>query len=141
MRRPALCLLLLAYASSVELPLLAQTAAQPPSAPKPPVAEKVHTERPINGAVLKDDYAWLRERQNSKVRQYLEAENSYAEAVIASQKPLADRLYSETLSHIKQTDDTCPTGSHLPGALNDFRRAWVCSYSLRCVPRDPFRDY
>jgi oligopeptidase B len=76
--------------------------------PTAPIAKKVHTERPINGAVLVDDYAWLRERSSPEVHQYLEAENAYAEAATASQKPLADKLYTETLAHIKQTDETVP---------------------------------
>ena len=79
---------------------------------KPPVADKAHTEKQINGAVLTDDYAWLRDRQSPKVHAYLEAENAYAEASTASQKPLAEKLYSETLSHIKQTDVSVPYRLH-----------------------------
>jgi oligopeptidase B len=74
----------------------------------PPVAKKVHTERTINGTVLVDDYAWLREKSNPEVRAYLEAENAYAESATAAQKPLAEKLYAETLSHIQQTDNTVP---------------------------------
>jgi oligopeptidase B len=74
----------------------------------PPVAEKIHTEKPINGAVLVDDYAWIRNRTDPKVHAYLEAENAYAEQFTAGQKPFAEALYNETLSHIKQTDTTVP---------------------------------
>ena len=77
-----------------------------------PVAEKIHTEKPINGAVLVDDYGWLRQRSSPKVRQYLEAENAYAEQVTASQKPFAEKLYNETLSHIKQSDTSVPYRKH-----------------------------
>jgi oligopeptidase B len=91
------------------LVLAATTAqAQSASAPKPPVAEKIHTEKPINGAVLTDDYAWLRERSNPRVVKYLEAENAFAEQVTADEKPFAEKLYNETLSHIKQTDTAVP---------------------------------
>src|SRR5271155_1079701 len=90
----------------------AMACAQSASAPQPPVAEKIHTEKPINGATLVDDYAWLRERSSPQVRQYLEAENAYAEAVTASQKPFAEKLYQETLSHIKQSDTTVPYQKH-----------------------------
>jgi oligopeptidase B len=76
--------------------------------PKAPVADKIHTEKTINGAVLVDDYGWLRERSSSRVRAYLEAENAYAEQVTADQKPFAEALYQETLSHIKQTDTSVP---------------------------------
>ena len=89
----------------VTLSLSALCSAQTPT---PPVAKKVHTERPINGAVLVDDYAWLRERSNPEVLHYLEAENTYAEALTASEKPFAERLYQETLSHIQQTDTSVP---------------------------------
>jgi oligopeptidase B len=83
---------------------LAQTVSQPTA----PVAQKIHTERPINGAILVDDYGWLRERTNPRVKQYLESENAYAEQMTAGEKPFAERLYQETLSHIKQTDITVP---------------------------------
>ena len=86
--------------------------AQNTSTPKPPVADKIHTEKPINGAVLVDDYAWLRERTNPRVREYLEAENAYAEQSTADEKPFAEKLYNETLSHIKQTDTSVPYRKH-----------------------------
>ena len=90
----------------------AATFAQSASSLKPPTADKIHTEKPINGAVLMDDYGWLRDRTSSKVRQYLEAENAYAEQVTAGEKPFAEKLYSETLSHIKQTDTSVPYRKH-----------------------------
>jgi oligopeptidase B len=93
------------------VPIAAQTATTP--APKPPVAKKIHVEKPVfgpgdPGAVLVDDYGWLRERKNPEVLAYLNAENAYAAAVTASVKPLANALYTETLAHIKQTDTAVP---------------------------------
>ena len=58
-----------------------------------PVAKKIPTEKQVNGAVLVDDDAWLRERASPQVHQYLEAENAYAEATTASEKRLAGKLY------------------------------------------------
>ena len=78
----------------------------------PPIAEKIHTERAINGSVLVDDYAWLRERTSPKVHAYLEAENAYAEQFTESERPFAEALYKETLSHIKQTDVSVPYRKH-----------------------------
>jgi len=100
------------FAPLVLLSLSAAIFAQNAENLKPPIAEKIHTEKQINGAVLTDDYAWLRDRNSPKVHAYLEAENAYAEAVTASQKPLADKLYNETLSHIKQTDVSVPYHQH-----------------------------
>ena len=82
----------------------AQTLPSPPA----PVAKKIHTEHPINGSVLVDDYAWLKERQNPEVKALLEQENAYADQVLAPLKPLQDSLYKEMLSHIQQTDDSVP---------------------------------
>ena len=101
-----------AYSAFTLLLAASATFAQSVPEPKPPVAEKIHTEKPINGAVLVDDYGWLRERTNPRVREYLEAENAYAEQVTAGEKPFAEKLYNETLSHIKQTDTSVPYRKH-----------------------------
>ena len=99
--------------SAIALLLAAATTfAQSASGPTPPVAKKVHTEKPLNGGVLVDDYAWLRERTSLAVHEYLEAENAYAEAFTADEKPFAEKLYNETLSHIKQTDTSVPYRKH-----------------------------
>ncbi|HEY1159922.1 MAG TPA: prolyl oligopeptidase family serine peptidase, partial [Terracidiphilus sp.] len=76
--------------------------------PKPPVASKHHTETHLHGVDLTDDYAWLRDKQNPEVTAYLEAENVYAEAVMAPLAGLRGDLYQEMLSHIKQTDVSVP---------------------------------
>lgn len=76
--------------------------------PQPPVAKKVHTEKTVNGKVLVDDYAWLRERSNPDVKSYLEAENAYAEWVMQPTKARQKKLYDEIISHIKETDDSVP---------------------------------
>jgi len=74
----------------------------------PPIARKRHTETPLHGKVLTDDYAWLRDKQDPEVTAYLEAENAYAEAVMARLEGLRDDLYREMLSHVKQTDVSVP---------------------------------
>ena len=75
---------------------------------QPPIARKDHKETALHGVVLKDDYAWLRDKDNPDVTAYLEAENAYAEAVMAPQSGLREQLYQEMLSHIKQTDVSVP---------------------------------
>ena len=76
--------------------------------PCPPTARKQHTENALHGSALKDDYAWLRDKQNPEVTAYLEAENAYAEAVMAPLNGLREQLYQEMLSHMKQTDVSVP---------------------------------
>jgi oligopeptidase B len=72
--------------------------------PAPPIARKCYTETQIHGVLLADDYAWLRDKENPDVTAYLEAENAYAEAVMAPLAGLREELYQEMLSHVKQTD-------------------------------------
>jgi oligopeptidase B len=74
----------------------------------PPVARKIHTENHINGAILVDDYHWLREKSDPEVAQYLQAENAYAEAVMKPTEALQQKLYEEMVSHIKETDVDVP---------------------------------
>ena len=74
----------------------------------PPTAKREHTETRLHGIVFTDDYAWLRDKQNPEVTAYLEAENAYAEAMMAPQADLREELYEEMLSHVKQTDVSVP---------------------------------
>src|ERR1039458_664549 len=75
---------------------------------QPPQAQKQHTEKVLHGVTLTDDYAWLRDKQNPQVTAYLEAENAYAESLMAPLASLRNNLYSEMLGHIKQTDVSVP---------------------------------
>jgi oligopeptidase B len=87
------------------LPALAQltlNSAQPPIAEKKPKDVTVHGDRRI------DDYFWLREKENPAVRKHLEAENIYTDAVMAPTKPLQEKLYTEMLGRIKETDSAPP---------------------------------
>lgn len=76
--------------------------------PTPPVARIEPKETLLHGAVLTDDYAWLRDKENPEVTAYLEAENAYAEALMEPLTGLREDLYREMLSHIKQTDVSVP---------------------------------
>jgi len=76
--------------------------AQPPEAAKRPVELEAH------GDVRVDNYYWLRERDNPEVIAYLEAENAYTDAVMASAAELQDELYEEIVGRIKQDDDSVP---------------------------------
>ena len=62
----------------------------------------------MHGVVLQDDYAWLRNKESEEVIAYLAAENAYSEAVMAPLAELRQELYTEMLSHIKQTDVSVP---------------------------------
>ena len=86
---------------------LATTAAQTAVA-EPPTAIPHHTERSLNGHVLTDDYAWLRQKDDPQVIAYLNAENAYTAAVMQATQSLQAKLYDEMISHLKQTDESVP---------------------------------
>ena len=75
---------------------------------QPPVAKKVPHVTEINGATLKDNYFWLRDKKDPDVMKYLQAENAYTEAVMKPTKDFQESLYKEMLSHMKQTDLSVP---------------------------------
>jgi oligopeptidase B len=76
--------------------------------PQPPVAPVIGHRETRHGTTVVDNYFWLREKSNPEVIKYLEKENAYTEAMTKRLKPFEDALYSEMLSHIKQTDLSVP---------------------------------
>lgn len=79
--------------------------------PTPPDAEKrPHAVKAPFGAERNDEYYWLRddERRDPAMLAYLQAENAYADAVLAPTKPVQDRLYDEVVARIKQDDASVP---------------------------------
>ena len=91
--------------------LLMTANAQAADLPPPPdAARHPHEVRAPHGAVRTDEYYWLRDdkREAPAVIEYLQAENAYADAVMAPLKGLEDRLYDEIVGRIKQDDSSVP---------------------------------
>ncbi|MGI8787077.1 MAG: S9 family peptidase [Pyrinomonadaceae bacterium] len=89
--------------------IVAQTDMKPPVAKKEPKITKIH------GYEVEDDYAWIRSAKDPKtgrvrkeVEDYLNAENTYTEAVMKPTADLQTELYDEMLKRIKQTDLSVP---------------------------------
>ena len=77
----------------------------------PPDAErKAHEVKAPFGAVRADEYYWLRDdkREDQAMLAYLDAENAYADQVLAPTKPLQEQLYGEIVGRIKQDDASVP---------------------------------
>jgi oligopeptidase B len=90
----------------------ATLASQPPAAakPQPPVAaKKPHTVVSPHGS-REDEYFWLRDdtRENPEVLAYLNAENAYADAMLAHTVPLKEKVYAEIVGRIRQDDSSVP---------------------------------
>jgi oligopeptidase B len=62
----------------------------------------------VHGIARSDDYFWLRDRNDPAVISYLQAENAYADSMLAPLAGLRDTLYREMLGRIRQTDLSVP---------------------------------
>jgi oligopeptidase B len=79
--------------------------------PAPPVAaRKPHDVVAPHGASRQDEYYWLRDdsREDPDMLAYLNAENAYADAVMAPIKSFEEKLYDELVGRIKQDDSSVP---------------------------------
>ena len=79
-----------------------------PASSEPPRAQRLPRTTPLHGRTLVDDYHWLREKDDPRVRAYLEAENEYTAAVMRPTEQFQDALYHEMLARIKETDMGVP---------------------------------
>ena len=90
--------------------------AKPAAIPSPPIAaRKLHQVRSPNGSRA-DNYYWLRDdtRKSKEVLDYLNAENTYTDSILAPTQSLQDALYEELVGRIKQNDASVPV----------LRRGW-----------------
>ncbi|PYU78286.1 MAG: oligopeptidase B, partial [Acidobacteria bacterium] len=113
------------------------TPAQEPAAgtiPKPPVARREPVEYVLHGDRRVDHYAWLRHKENPEVIAYLQAENSYTDAMLKPTETLQEKLYQEMLGRIQQTDLSVPYS--LRGYLYFTRTAEGKQYPFHCRRRD-----
>jgi oligopeptidase B len=74
----------------------------------PPLAAKRPVELESHGDVRIDDYFWLNERDDPEVIAYLDAENTYADSILAATSGLKQRLVDEMAARIKQEDVSAP---------------------------------
>lgn len=62
----------------------------------------------IHGHTRTDPFHWFRNIKGREFRDYLEAENTYADAVLAPTSALQDALYAEMLGRIQEADLSVP---------------------------------
>lgn len=104
----AVPLLLSAMLLSLPVPVTSRAAGSevPPVAAKHPVTSTLFGEKRV------DDYAWLREKDNPAVIDYLKAENAYTQQVMKPLEGFRETLYKEMLARIKETDESVPYLNH-----------------------------
>src|ERR1700756_4281434 len=81
---------------------------EPSSAPTPPVAKQVPTERTHHGDTVIDPYAWLADPKDPEVIAYLEAENGYTEAQTSGLGDLRSAVFDEIKARTQETDLSVP---------------------------------
>ncbi|RBP05762.1 oligopeptidase B [Roseiarcus fermentans] len=90
-----------------------------PDAPEPPRADRRPVQRSAHGVAWTDDYLWLRAENWEEVlrdpaalapdiRALLEAENAYADGVLAPTKPLQETLAAEMRARLQEDDSEPP---------------------------------
>lgn len=75
---------------------------------KPPIAKVKPSETIYHGEVYHDNYAWLKEKTNPEVIEYLEAENNYLKEMMSHTKTFQESLFKEMLGRINETDISVP---------------------------------
>ena len=73
-----------------------------------PKAEKINTSLSTHNDERIDEYYWLKERDNPKVIDYLNAENSYRNKYMKDYQGLEKQLFKEIKSRIKEDDSSVP---------------------------------
>jgi len=75
-----------------------------------PIADKIPHKMEIHDHKRVDNYYWMRDDQRSdeKILAHLNDENTYADAMLAKQKPLQELLFQELKGRIVKDDNTIP---------------------------------
>jgi oligopeptidase B len=77
-------------------------------AQQPPLARRIPHTLSLHGDDRVDDFSWMRDRDDPAVVAHLEAENEYADAVLAPLTPLRDRIFDEIKARVEETDESAP---------------------------------
>ncbi len=105
---------------------------------QPPVAEKIKKKLTINGDTRIDYYYWLKERDNPKVVEYLNAENEYLKKVMKHTEKFQKKVYKEIIGRIKQTDESVPFLEN--GYWYYFRYEEKKEYPVYCRKKDSLEN-
>jgi len=73
-----------------------------------PIAAKKPKTLTAHGHDRIDNYYWLNDREDQEVIDYLNAENTYKDELLAGQQELQTQLFDEIVARIKADDETVP---------------------------------
>ena len=100
-------LVLVLSASSAAAQHTASAPLPPPPTAPPRAAQRPH-QLTTHGHVRVDEYFWLKERTDTAVINYLNAENAWTEAVMSHTTAFQDSLFEEIKGRILQNDQSVP---------------------------------
>lgn len=104
----------------------------PPMAPRRPHRIEIPGQQPRD-----DDWYWLRDRDDPAVRAYLEAENAYADELLAPTEKLQEAIFQEIKGRVVETDADAPVRD---GAWWYWSRTVEGQpYGIACRRHDPER--
>src|ERR1700733_598279 len=106
------------------------------SAPTPPIAKQVPTERTHHGDTVTDPYAWLADPKDPEVIAYLEAENAYAEALTAGLAGLRSAVFGEIKARTQETALAVPVRRGTWGRYPPTEEGKQYGISCRRLVRD-----
>src|SRR5262245_40764727 len=115
----------------VPIALFADTGSRlDPTVAKPPVAPTRPHSISLHGMSWNDPYFWIKDKNDPATIKYIEEENAYGAAVAKPLEPLREKVYSEILGRIKQTDLSVPFMHR--GWWNYSKQIEGKQYSVRC---------
>lgn len=76
--------------------------------PKPPHVKQIPYTHRWQEHTWEDPYHWLRDRKDPAVLEQLQAENQYADEVLADTATLQEEIWQEIRSRVRETDTSAP---------------------------------
>lgn len=75
---------------------------------KPKAAERIPSTREFHGDTYIDEYAWMKDRNNPKLMEYINSQNAYTEQRVKHLENLRSTLFDELRSRVQETDMSVP---------------------------------
>jgi oligopeptidase B len=75
---------------------------------KPPIAKRIPHHHELHDDVRKDDFYWLKERNNPEVIQYLEEENRYYNEIMRPLEKRTEQIYLSMVDRVPESEVKVP---------------------------------
>ena len=97
---------------------------------KPMPATKIDYVREFHNDVFVDEYAWMKDKESKRLREYIDSQNKYTEQRVSSLDSLRKQLFNEMKSRIQETDMSVPT--RMDGYWYYVRTVEGKQYGIQC---------